>query len=72
VISPDGVALSQIVGVFASVIFRCTIKSRRRFLLSPAHLVVPGKGHKTVACVCICSVLFFSRLQFAFSLERLY
>jgi len=30
-INPDGVAQSQIVGVFASDISPCTIKSRRRF-----------------------------------------
>ena len=32
-ISPDGVAPSHIVGVSASDISACTIKSRRRFLL---------------------------------------
>ena len=37
VISLDGVAVSWMVGVSASVIFPCTIKSRRRFLLGPAH-----------------------------------
>ena len=42
-ISPDGVAPSQIVGVSASDIFPCTIKSRRSFLLAPAHLGDPGK-----------------------------
>ena len=41
-ISPDGVAPSQIVGVSASVIFPCTIKSRR-FLLAPAHSGSPRK-----------------------------
>jgi len=46
-ISPDGVAPSWLVGVSASVIFSCTIisiKSRRRFLLTPAHPGGPGKG----------------------------
>jgi len=37
-ISPDGVAPTRMVGVSASVIFSCTIKSRRRFVLAPAHL----------------------------------
>jgi len=36
-ISPDGVTPNWIVGVSASFIFPCTIKSRR-FLLVPAHL----------------------------------
>jgi len=36
-ISRDGVAPSRIVGVSASNISTCTIKSRRRFLLAPAH-----------------------------------
>jgi len=44
-ISPDGVAPSRIVGVFAFIIFPCTIKSRRRFfLLASAHPGGPGKG----------------------------
>ena len=44
VISPDGVAPIQLVGVSASAIFHCTIKSRRRFLLLVlAHLGSPGK-----------------------------
>jgi len=43
-ISPVGVAPSQMVRVSASVIFPCTIKVQRRFLLAPAHLVVPEKG----------------------------
>jgi len=34
---PDGVAPSRIVSVSASDISPCTIKSRRRFLLAPAH-----------------------------------
>ena len=41
--SPDGVVPSRIVGVSASVIFPSTIKSRRSFLLAPAHLGGPGK-----------------------------
>ena len=36
-ISLDGVASSQIVSVSVSNIYPCTIKSRRRFLLAPAH-----------------------------------
>jgi len=40
--SPDGVALSRMVGVPASVIFSCTIKSRNS-LLAPAHPGGPGK-----------------------------
>jgi len=43
-ISPDGVVSVQIVGAFASVIFPCTIKSRIRFLLAPAHPDSPKKG----------------------------
>ena len=43
-ISPDGVTPSRIVGVSASDVFPCTIKSRKRFLLSPAHPGSPGKG----------------------------
>jgi len=42
-ISPDGVAPSRMVGVSASVIFPCTTKSRRSFLLLPAHRAGPGK-----------------------------
>ena len=41
-VSPDGVAPSRMVGVSASVIFPCTIKSRNS-LLAPAHLGGPGK-----------------------------
>lgn len=40
-ICPIGVMPSWIVGVSASGIFRCTIKSR--FLLAPAHQGSPGK-----------------------------
>jgi len=42
-ISPDGVAPSRIVGVSASGISACTIKSRRSFLLAPAHPSSPRK-----------------------------
>jgi len=49
-ISPDGVAPSRIVRVSASVIFPCTIKSRRKFLLAPAHQDSPGKG-RVYVCV---------------------
>ena len=42
-ISLDGVVLNRIVGVSASVIFPCTMKSRRRYLLAPAHPDSPGK-----------------------------
>jgi len=49
-ISPDGMAPIWMVGVSASLIFLCTIKSRR-FLLAPAHRVVPVKGCKTAVCV---------------------
>jgi len=43
-ISTDGVAPIHIVGVAASVIFPCTIKSRRRFFLAQADPGSPGKG----------------------------
>jgi len=39
----------------ACVIFPCTIKSRRRFLLAPAHLGSPGKkAAKWLWCVWVC------------------
>ena len=41
-VSPDRVAPSRMVGVSASVIFPCTIKSRSS-LLAPAHLGGRGK-----------------------------
>jgi len=51
-ISPDGVALSRIVGVSASDISPCTIKFRRSFLLPPAHPGFPGKrAVKRFVCV---------------------
>ena len=54
-ISPDGVAPSRVVGVFASVIFPCTIKSRRGFLLALPHPGGPGKrAVKRFNCVCVC------------------
>jgi len=53
-ISPDGVALTQIVGVSASVIFSSTIKSRRRFLLAPAHPGSRGKRAVKWLCGCVC------------------
>jgi len=43
-ISADGVAPIWIISVSASVVFPCTIKSTKRFLLAPAHPV----------CVCVC------------------
>ena len=52
-ISPNGEATSWIVGVSASVIFPCTIKSRRRFLLAPAHPGSPGKRAIKRLCVCL-------------------
>ena len=53
-ISPDGLASSWIVGVSASVILHCTIKSRRRFLLAPAH---PGSaGNSVVRRLYVCVV----------------
>ena len=57
-VSPDGVAPSRIVGVSASDISPSTIKSRRSFLLAPAHPGIPGKRALKRFCV--------------FSLHRLY
>ena len=64
-ISPDGVALSQIVGVSASDISACTIKSRRRFLLAPAHPGSPGKRALKRLClyVCLCRCVDMPRLD---------
>jgi len=53
-ISPDRVAPSGTVGVSAYVIFPCTIKSRRRFVLAPAHINSPGKRAIKRLCVCVC------------------
>jgi len=50
-ISPDGVAPSQMVGVSASVIFPCTTKSRR-FLLALAHPGSPRKRAIKRLCMC--------------------
>jgi len=50
-ISPDGVALSQIAGVSAFVIFPCTTKSRRFLLLAPADLDSLGKRAIKQFCV---------------------
>jgi len=50
-ISPDGVVSSRIVCVSASVIFPCTINSRR-FLLALAHPGSPGK--RTVKRFSVC------------------
>jgi len=51
--SPDGMASSRIVGVSASVIFTCTIKSRRRFLLALADPGSPGKRAVKWLCMCV-------------------
>jgi len=51
----DGVAPNWMIGVSASVMFPCTMKSRRRFLLELPHPGSPGKrAIKTVVCVCVC------------------
>ena len=52
-ISPDGVAPSWIVGVSASVIFPCTIKSRTLFFWRRLTWVVPKNGCKMVLCGCL-------------------
>jgi len=46
------VAPSRMVVVSASVYLPCTMKSRRRFVLAPTYPGSPGKGRKTVVCVC--------------------
>jgi len=51
-ISPGGVAPRQTVGVSASVIFPCTTKSRRSFLVALAHSGSPRKGAIKQLCVC--------------------
>jgi len=51
-ISVDGVEPSRIVGVSASDISPCTIKSRR-FLLAPAHQGSSGKMAIKQLCVCV-------------------
>ena len=50
-ISSDGVAPSRIVGVSASDIFPCTMKSRRRFL---ARAYPGGPGKRAIEQVCVC------------------
>jgi len=50
-ISPDGVASSQTVFVSASIMFPCTIKSRRFLLLAPAHPCSPRKRAIKRLCV---------------------
>jgi len=52
--SLDGVAPSWVVSVSAYVIFPCTIKSRKRFLLAPPHLGSPGKRAVKRLCVHVC------------------
>jgi len=55
-ISLVSVAPSWIVGVSgaAYVVFLCTIKSRRRFLLALAHPGSPGEMAVKRLCVCAC------------------
>jgi len=53
-ISPDGVAFSRIVGVSASDVSPCNIKSTRSFLLALADPDSPEKGRKTVVCEGMC------------------
>jgi len=53
-ISPDAVVPIRIVGVSASDISPgCTIKSKGRFLLAPAHPSSPGKMAVKRLCVCV-------------------
>ena len=55
-ISLDGILPSQIVSMSASDIFPRTIKSRRRFLLAPAH---PGSPRKrAIKRLCVFVVLY--------------
>ena len=49
-ISPTGAAPSRIVGVSASL---CTTKSRRTFLLAPAHSGSPRKRAIKRLCACV-------------------
>ena len=53
-ISLDEVAPSRMVGVYASVIFPCTTKSRRRFLLALAHPDSSGERAIKRLCVSVC------------------
>jgi len=55
--SPDGMAVSRIVCVSASVIFPCTIKSKR-FLLVPTHPGSPGK--RAVKWLCVLLLWYLS------------
>jgi len=59
-IGPDGVAPNRIVCVSASCypILPSTIKSRRSFLLAPAHPGGPGKKAVKWLCVCVCILCF--------------
>jgi len=50
-ISPDRVVPSRVIGVSASVIFPCTIKSKRRFLLAAANPGSPRKRAIKRLCV---------------------
>jgi len=53
-ISRDGVAPSHIVCVSAYVIFPCTIKCRKSFLLAPVYPDGPGKrAIKCLWCMCV-------------------
>jgi len=63
-VSPDGVVPSRMVGVSASLIFPCTIKSRRRFLLAPAHPVSPWKRAIKWLCVCVCVKIYVYLQEF--------
>ena len=63
-ISPDGVAPSHIVGVSASVIFPCIIKSRRRFLLAPAYPVTTGSPRKRAVKWFVCVAIVYSLVLF--------
>ena len=57
-INLDGMVPSRIVSVSASVIFPCTIKFRRSFLLAPAHpRGSPGK--RVVKRLCVCAIIGF-------------
>ena len=59
-ISPDGVAPKWMVSVSSSVIFPCTMKSRRRFILAPAYLGSPGKRAVKWLCVYVCVCAHFT------------
>jgi len=61
-VSPDGVTPSWIVGVSVSDISACTITSRRRFLLAPAHLGKSGK-RAINGCLCECVLQSTTSLQ---------